>query len=64
MKLYSSTLCFGFLVIFVCQQAKELAISEYCQTARIIVASRLDTADTLTQIRRENAKVRKLCPAK
>ena len=37
-------------------------VSEYCQTARIIIASRHDTAETLKQIRAENAKIRKLCP--
>ena len=59
-----NTLCFGFLVVFACQGEKPTAISEYCQTARTIQASRSDTAQTLAQIRRENAKIRRLCKAK
>ena len=59
-----NTLCFGFLVVFMCQGEKPTAISEYCQTARTIQASRSDTAETLAQIRRENAKIRRLCKGK
>lgn len=59
-----NTLCFGFLVVFACQGEKPTAISEYCQTARTIQASRSDSAQTLAQIRRENAKIRRLCGKK
>lgn len=59
-----NTLCFGFLVIFACQGEQPTAISEYCQTARTIRASRSDTAETLRQIRAENAKIRRLCKKK
>lgn len=34
---------------------------EYCQVSETIMASRHDTPETLAQIRRENAKRRKLC---
>lgn len=37
------------------------AVGEYCQVSETIIASRRDTPETLTQIRRENAKRRKLC---
>ena len=62
MKLYSSTVCFGLLVVFFCPQEKPAqAVSEYCQVAKVIRASRNDTAETLAAIRAENAKFRKLC---
>lgn len=37
------------------------AAGEYCQVSETIMASRHDTPETLAQIRRENAKRRKLC---
>lgn len=61
MKLYANTICFGLLVVFFCNDQKAQAISDYCQVAKIIVASRQDTAETLRAIRAENAKIRRLC---
>lgn len=61
MKLYSSTICFGLLIVFFCQDQKPVVISEYCSVAKIIIASRNDTAETLAAIRAENAKIRRLC---
>jgi len=62
LKLYSSTICLGLIFVFFCPQEKPAeAVSEYCQVAKIIRASRQDTAETLAAIRAENAKIRKLC---
>lgn len=62
MKLYSSTICLGLIFVFICPQEKPAqVVSEYCQVAKTIRASRNDTAETLAAIRAENAKIRRLC---
>jgi hypothetical protein len=61
MKLYANTICFGLLFVFFCNDQKAQVVSDYCQVAKIIIASRQDTAETLRSIRAENAKIRKLC---
>lgn len=43
---------------------KAVAVREYCEVSKPIIASRQDTAKTLEQVRRENAKRRKLCGVK
>lgn len=40
---------------------KAKTISEYCEVSKTITASRRDTPETRAQVRRENAKRRKLC---
>jgi len=64
MKLYSSTVCLGLLVVFICEPTKPVAVSEFCQVAKTIIASKSDTPETLSQVRRENAKFRRLCKNK
>lgn len=44
-----------------CQTTSQVNISEYCQIANPIKASRKDTDGTLRQIARENAKFREFC---
>ena len=57
------TICFGFLVMFVCQpnDKRPDAIRSFCTTAQVIKASRRDTAETLAAIRSHNAKYARLC---
>lgn len=45
------------------EPAEKVVVDTFCQTAETIIASRNDTAETLRQVRRENAKRRK-CPSK
>lgn len=64
MRLYSSTVCIGLLVVFFCndKEPKPVVISEFCESTKLIIASRKDTPETLAQIRAANAKRRALCP--
>ena len=57
------TICFGLLVLFVCQPTDKPpdAIRSFCTTARTIKASRHDTAETLAAVRAHNAKIARLC---
>ncbi len=64
MTLYSSTICFGLVLVMFCQPEKPIVVSDLCATAKIIVASRRDTPETLRQVRTANAKIRRLCPSK
>lgn len=61
MKLYSSMLCFGLVVVMVCQPPQQKAVSEFCAVSKPIIASRHDTPETLAQIRTANEKIRRIC---
>jgi hypothetical protein len=50
----------GTLMLATCS-ADRVVISDYCQSYSVIKPSRTDTADTLRQIARENAKWRAVC---
>ena len=57
------TVCIGLILFFVCQPtaAPPDAIRSFCTTAKVIVASRHDTAETLAAIRAHNKKLARLC---
>jgi len=63
MKLYS-TVCFGFLVVFFCDD-RPTAISDFCQQTKIIRLDRAEldrmTEESLRQIDRHNSRWKKHC---
>lgn len=67
MKLYGN-ICFGLLVVFFCESDKPIAISDFCQQAKIIRLDRAEidrmTIDSLRQIDRHNARWEKHCQIK
>lgn len=63
MKLYSQV-CFGLLVVFFCNTEKPTVVSDFCSSGKLIIASRQDTPETLSQIRTHNAKIHAHCDAK
>jgi hypothetical protein len=64
MKLYS-TVCWGLLVVFVCNAEKPATISDFCQQTKIIRLDRAEidrmTEDSLRQIDRHNQRWKKHC---
>lgn len=67
MRLYS-TVCFGLLVVFFCEAEKPVAISDFCQQAKLIRLDRAEidrmTEDSLRQIDRHNARWKRHCQRK